>query len=139
MRQAFKTLAGIIAVTAWATHARAGSEFYSYYDGKRYQFTITDERLARCPKWDLDQQENPPYPAAKALAQAKQFIAGVPTSEKTFWTLEDLSLVDLGDDWAWRARFSLTYRGPSSGIWPTMDCWILMDGTQIKPKITKHK
>jgi hypothetical protein len=99
----------------------------------------TEAEQARCPKWDPGTEPNPPYPAAKALEQGRQFIATVPTKSDTFWEFEDLSLVKVSGSWAWRARYRLTLRGGSTGVWPTMDCWILMDGTRIQPKITSER
>jgi hypothetical protein len=117
----------------------AEAEFDSYYDGKRYQFKITEAQQARSPKWDPDKDANPPHPAANALAEAQKFIASIPTFKETFWKLEDLALVNVSGGWAWRARYRLTRRGGSTGIWPTMDCWIVMDGARVEPTITEDK
>src|SRR5437588_4191375 len=115
------------------------SEFNSYYNGKQYKFIITEAEQARCPKWDPRTAPNPPYSAAKALEQARQFIGTIATKNNTFWKFGDLALVDVSGGWAWRARYTLTLPGPSTGAWPTMDCWILMDGTVIKPKLRKDE
>jgi len=114
--------------------------FSSLYDGEYYQHTISDDRLAKCPKWNPEKDLNPPHPAGKALAQAKKYIATIATTEETFWEFEGLALVNVRDGWAWRATYRLTRKGFSSGIWPTMQCWILMDGSLVDPIVTKrHK
>jgi hypothetical protein len=112
---------------------RGDSEFDSYYNGKQYKFVITEAQQARCPKWDPRTAPNPPCSAAKALEQARRFIGTIATKNNTFWEFEHLALVDVSGGWAWRATYDLTLRGASTGVWPRMDCWILMDGTVIKP------
>ena len=107
-------VAGLFAA-GMSSRARADAEFYSHCDGKQYKFIISEAQQASCPKWDPGTEPNPPYPAAKALEQARQFIATVPTKGDTFWTFEDLSLVDVSGGWAWRARYRLTLRGGSTG------------------------
>ena len=138
MNATIKFLCGSLLFAMFASRAAADSLFNSYYNGKCYQFAITEKRQSSCPKWDLDKDANPPYPAAKALAQSRKLIADIPTSKEMFWELEDLALVDVSGGWAWRARYRLTFRGFGSGG-SLMDCWILMDGTSVKPTITKRK
>lgn len=128
-----------LCVTSKCSAADADVAFYSHYDGKQYKFIISEAQLARCPKWDPAIEPNPPHPAAKALEQARQFIATVPTKGNTFWRFEDLALVQVSDSWVWRVRYRLERRGGSTGVWPYIDCVILMDGTSIQPKITSEK
>lgn len=135
-RRAFILAALVLFAGGTFTRATEGAAFYSHYDHKQYKFIITEADQTRCPKWNPQTDPNPPYPAAKALEQARQFIATIPTKGHTFWEFEDLALVDVSGGWAWRARYRLTLRGGSTGVWPTMDCWVLMDGTRIEPKIT---
>lgn len=132
-----KRLLSIFILAVFVADVRADSEFNSYYAGERYQFTLTDARQAQCPQWNAATEPNPPYEASKALAQAKTFIAGISTSTTTFWKFEALSLMEVSGGWVWRARHTLASLGPSSGNWPSMDCWILMDGTVMEPKVTK--
>jgi len=111
----------------------------SDFDRKRYMFTITAKGQARCPKWDTEKDANPPLPASKALAKAKEYIATIETNSGLSWAFKDLALVNI-DGWVWRARYDLVVNhGLMTGAWPTMDCWILMDGTVVQPKITKIK
>ena len=141
--------------------ALADGTFYSYYDGKKYEFKITAERQAVCPKWDVEKDANPPCSAGKALLKAREFIATIETGDTLpwdtkagpwdgkdadlgkgkdglFWEFEDLALVNV-NGWVWRARYRLAKHGVMTGIWPKMDCWILMDGTVIQPRVTKDK
>ena len=109
-----------------------------HHDGKCYEFTMSAEQQGGCPKWDTEKDADPPLPAAKALAKAKEFIATVKTTDHLSWELEELALVKI-DGWMWQARYCLTKKGLMSGVWPRMPCWILMDGTIIQPRITEDK
>jgi hypothetical protein len=130
-------VAGPVSLVVFSGHAAADGRFYSYYDGKQYAFDISAERQARCPKWDPEKDANPPVSAAEALASAKRFIAAIETKNGLFWKFEYLSLVNV-DGWAWRARYKLETRGNSTGQWPTMDCWILMDGAVVQPSVAPY-
>jgi hypothetical protein len=133
-----KLLAVFFYIVVFTSHAGADAEFNSYYNGKRYRFIITDDRQTQCPQWNPEKEVNPPLPAAKALTQAKAFMKGIPASGNTYWRFEYLALVEVSGGWAWRTRYNLASYGASTGIWPTMDCWILMDGTCVKPILTKR-
>ncbi len=112
-------------------------EYNSYYQDKRYQYKISVAQLARSPIWDRQEEPNPPYPAANALRKAETFMATIPAPKNEFWTLDVLALEELEQDrWAWRATYRLG--GIVRGNAPTMQCWILMDGTLLKPKITSY-
>jgi hypothetical protein len=109
---------------------------HRHYDGKLYKFVVTGEQQANCPKWDPERETNPPLSAAKALAKANEFIAQIKTDDTSEWEFENLALVAF-DGWMWQARYRLTKKhGVMTGAWPQMDCWILMDGTVIQPRIT---
>jgi hypothetical protein len=130
--------AALLVFTMTVTSSRADATHYCYYDGKRYEFTVTTQQQARCPKWDTEKDANPPLSAAKALAKAKEFIATIKTKDRLSWEFEDLALANI-DGWMWRARYRLTNNGVMTGVWPRMECWILMDGTVIQPRTTKDK
>ena len=117
----------------------ADGSYCSYYDGKRYEFEVTDKEQAGCPKWDTEKDANPPLSAADALAKAKKFIATIKTKEGLSWKFDDLALVKI-DGWIWRAHYHLiNNNGITEGVWPEMNCLILMNGKVIQPKITKDK
>lgn len=119
----------------------AGYAYYYYSEGNQYAVTISYADLARCPKWDPMTQDNPPYPAAKALKQAGNFMARFPVpfahahEVPATWTLEDLGLVRLGEDWVWRASYVLK-RGSVAISSSPIRCWVLMDGSLMQPKAT---
>lgn len=107
------------------------------YDGKLYKFVVTGRQLASRPKWDDEKDANPPLSAATALAKAKEFIATFKTKDTEEWEFKCLALVDV-HGWMWQARYRLAVkRGGMTGVWPEMECWILMDGTIIQPRISE--
>jgi hypothetical protein len=114
------------------------AEFSCYYRDNRYKFTITEEQQDKCPKWDSGREENPPLSPAQALKQAKKYIARIETAKDYAWEFEELSLLDVSG-WLWRTRYRLTFRGGWTGPPVYMDCYILMDGTVIKPVVTPHR
>ena len=123
-----------------AAPLQACGKFYSYYEGKQYGSTLSDKMLDSCPRWNPLETPSPPLAAGVALKTAHQWIATVKTSKETFWSFQDLAVIDFGGDrWAWRATYRLTLNGVSTGVWPTMQCWILMDGSHVKPKVRKSK
>ena len=108
------------------------------HDGKRYTFVVTERQQASCPKWDTEKQSNPPLSAANALAKAKEFIATIKTEDSLFWEFKALALVNM-NGWMWQARYRLSKKvGMMTGAWSEMECWILMDGTVIQPRIKEH-
>jgi hypothetical protein len=69
---------------------------------------------------------------------ATNFLATIKMQEGQTWAFEDLALVDVYG-WAWRARWQYLYNGTYQGPPLEMQCWILMDGSVVQPKITPHK
>jgi hypothetical protein len=124
--------------------------FGYWYDGNDYEITISMERLHKCPDWDPSKEENPPLSARKALEKGQTFISRFPAKNGNFWEFEGISLVEIKgsgfapafpirEGWVWRARYQLRPPGGGTGFWPTIDCYILMDGTVVEPKVTPHK
>ena len=110
-----------------------------HYDGKRYDFIVTERQQARCPRWDAEREANPPLSAAHALAKANKFIANFKTKDSLVWELDALALINVAG-WMWSARYRLTKKiGIMTGAWPEMGCWILMDGTVVEPTITEDE
>ena len=129
-------LAGLLALCSCASDT-VRIESNSYYKNKRYKYKISSERLAQCPIWDRREELNPPHSAAKALDQAEKFMTKIPAPKNQFWTLDELALEDFGEDhWAWRVTYSVG--GIVRNNPQTMQCWILMDGALLEPKITRY-
>jgi hypothetical protein len=77
--------------------------FSSYHGGKRYDFEVTAEQLAKCPAW-LDDQENPPLPARRALAIATNYLSTL-FSDAEKWRMHGFSLVPVGEKWVYLVNF----------------------------------
>jgi hypothetical protein len=114
------------------------SREYSYYGGRQYEFRLTDGQVRDTPTWDPKQADHPPLAAAEALQIAERFIAALPKRKGTFWSFEELALRHLyGQHWAWKAEFRHVASIVSTGPPVTMQCWMLMDGTVIQPRVRK--
>ena len=108
---------------------------YSYYDGKQYEFRLTEELVRNTPNWDPQVMPNPPLTAAKALHAAEGFIESLPKRESTYWRFEQLALTEVCNHrWVWKAEYQHIASIVSTGPPITMQCWILMDGTVIQPR-----
>ena len=131
----------VASLAARADGASSDSVVFTYYDGNRYEFRITEIQVERAPKWNPAKDPNPPLSAAAALTKAREFIATVPALKDCAWRLEALGLTYVFFDtgWVWRARYSLDDLHGSTGKANKMDCWILLDGTVIQPRITRDK
>ena len=115
----------------------AGSSFYSYSNGKKYEFRITEERLPTIPKWDPVTNANPPCSAASALSTSAKFFKRLSVAHNRKdhkWWFESLALVKIGKRWAWKATYEFWPRnGRRIGMPAERNCWILMDGSVLEP------
>jgi hypothetical protein len=139
-----------VALLSVSYAAMAGNEpavYPTYADGNRaykYEYLITSDMLDRAPKWDLGRAPNPPLSRAEAIARSKECIVQIPpglvdltglsTTTERYWTLAGAKLQKVLDSWAWTISYQLTSNGPMTGWWPVMDCWVLMDGSVLKPR-----
>ena len=116
----------------------------TYYGGRgepKYEYAITAEMIDRAPKWNERIESNPPLSAEDAIIKSKECIEKIPTGSialgptpENYWELTGVGLKKVFRGWAWDVSYQLTSRGPMSGIWPIMDCWVLMDGTVLDPR-----
>jgi hypothetical protein len=137
-------LAAICLAVPCSASADEDVEFHStYYGGMgepKYEYKITAEMIDRAPKWNERVEPNPPLSAAVAIIKGKECIEKIPTGSiapgptpENYWELTGVGLKKVLRGWAWDVSYQLTSRGPMSGIWPIMDCWVLMDGTVLAP------
>lgn len=117
------------------------STYYGRRGGPRYEYTITAEMIDRAPKWNERIEPNPPLSAAEAIIKSKECIEKIPTGSialgptpENYWELTGVGVRKVLRGWAWDVSYQLTSRGPMSGVWPVMDCWVLMDGTVLEPR-----
>jgi hypothetical protein len=119
---------------------KADASFDAYYGGNRYEYVVTHSMVDKAPHWSPDASSNPTLSATVALAKGKECIHEIPTEPGASWELRELALGQAAGGWIWIARYRLTLKGkPMTGYWPTLFCPILMDGTVVKPVITKHR
>lgn len=123
-----------------AYEAIANASFDAYYNGNRYEYVVTSSMVNKAPHWDSSVSANPPISAAAALAKGSTCINEVPVKSGQAWELRELALGKAAGGWIWIVRYRLILKGePMTGYWPTLFCPILMDGTVVKPTITKHE
>ena len=130
-----------ISRSAFAGGDREVHPTYYFGNGHRYEYTMTAERIDRAPQWNERIEPNPPVSAAEAIIKSKACIEKIPTGStaglgltpENYWELRELGLRKVLHGWAWDVSYQLTSRGPMTGDWPIMDCWVLMDGTVLEP------
>src|SRR5438552_8232073 len=125
-------LLGVMPITA------EQADFFCYHLGKSYKFSIDSERQKAVPKWDVKRQQNPPLSAASELERARRFISRIEPGRDRTWEIGETSLIDVYG-WLWKVRFRLASPIGWNGPPHYMDCYILMDGTMVKPVIANQK
>jgi len=120
------------------------------YDNRSYEFELTSEKFYRAPKWNPQKSKHPPYPANKALEKGEEFIKRFPPKKDTHWEFQTLTLMPVKDysaesnsarkitGWVWLVSYQLRPVGNvgTTGYWPSMGCFILMDGSVVEPKVS---
>jgi hypothetical protein len=139
-------LAILIYVTAFASAGAIAAEVVNH-NGKRYEYTFHSQELAKAPAWLPTKENNPPISARLALSSTKAFVQKIPAGDEYRWEFRGISLVQVvADDtvaepkpkfWAWRGSYLLRPQsGATTGGWPTIRCYILMNGQIIEPVVT---
>jgi hypothetical protein len=130
----------LLSSTCLAYEAIADASFDAYYDGNRYEYAVTHSMVSKAPHWSPDVSPNPALSAAAALVKGRACINEVPTKSGMTWELRELALGQAAGGRIWIARYRLVLKDqPMTGYWPTLFCPILMDGTVVKPIVTKHE
>jgi len=125
--------------SCFAYEAASVASFDAYYGGNRYEYKVTPGMIEDAPRWSPEISPYPPVSAAAALAKGEACIHEIPIKSGESWELRELALSPTAGGWIWIARYRLVLKGrPMTGYWPTLFCPILMDGTTVKPIITKH-
>lgn len=138
---AFLVLCLSVSAAAAANTASRHSPHYSYFDGKRYAFVISDEKYTTMPAWNPNSGEFPPVTPGRALQVAEERLRKIPIPSNYGWHLEAVALKPVSDyfpaeKWMYVVSFRYFINGPSTGIWPTMDFIVTMDGELIEPIIS---
>jgi hypothetical protein len=129
----FFTLVALLSLQAAGTDERC--EFNCYHKDKRYKFVITPKMQDSCPKWDPKREKRPPFSASTAFKKASKFISSIDPGKGQYWQTPEIALVDVYG-WLWRVRFQLWSQLGWDGPPQYMDCYVLMDGTVVKPSIS---
>jgi hypothetical protein len=120
-----------------------GQSYSSYAFGKKYDFQITPEMLAKS-SWD-GKTDSPPLPVGKAIRLANALKNKLVKDSKDFkWHLISATLnnnwlsgSDAGTKWWWSINYEAHVQmGMSTGIPDHLMVTVLMDGTVVEPKIT---
>jgi hypothetical protein len=132
-------------------NASAAASYYSYVDGKRWDFSMSHKDIEESPHW-LDTDDNPPLPPGAAVRAARVLLPQLlPHSDTERWSVTSVALneVLLSDTWV----YEVTFMGPgpcdqfvlsagaggcgSSGGVPTIHMMVLMNGHAVVPVSTK--
>jgi hypothetical protein len=117
----------------------------SHFKEKSYDFRLSKAAIERAPKWEKT-ADYPPLSPRKALqialAQAKEL-----RPEVTNWNTDDIKLEQIGSSTSnypstekWIFLVTLQdYSGPIAGVPWQLKIPIYMDGSTIKPTISKNK
>ena len=117
---------------------------YCYLLKKRYAFAISEAAYKKMTKWNIESEGHPPVSPQKAFKLAKARLDKISIPKGYFWTFEGATLKPVNrffqnDKWIWKVSFRYTLDGPSTGVWPTMDFLVTMDGELIEPIIDNWK
>ena len=107
--------------------------------GKLFTSRIEDDVFDSAPIWG-EYEENPPVSARKAiqLADAKQTEL-VQDNEDYKWQCRFATLVfnrNTGRCYYWWVSYEAVFRGSTTGIPPSLDLYVLMDGKLIEPTVS---
>jgi hypothetical protein len=126
-------LQALYLVTALAT-AQVETTFTVEYNGKKYEFHITDQDLQRTPAWPSN-QENPPLSARRAIDIASKQVATILPNGKD-WRLYEITLRPIGDRWVYLVQFLEPLRGDTDGqqLSSGFQLVVLMNGAAVPPR-----
>ena len=107
---------------------------------KRYTFAVSERLYEQMIKWNLESKDTPPVSPQKVYKLAKERLDKIVIPKGYFWTFEQAALRPVNKfyqdgKWIWVVSFRYTKEGFSSGVWPTMDFFVTMDGDLIEPII----
>ena len=110
--------------------------FSSYYDGKRYDFRLTDEALGAMPSWSAE-RDAPPLPARNAERFARAYLTRL-VDHPGKWRTSAICLHPLRDGkWVYVVRFSGPLPpGVIDGAVPTFRVVVTMDGDVPRPTVS---
>jgi hypothetical protein len=111
------------------------ARFSSHYDGKRYDFFVTEEQLKATPSWADDVDAPPLAPRAALSAARKSLQELIPASDS--WGLVRITLMPMWRSWVYLVEFAepmKTANAPRPSIFTAV---VLMNGETVRPKIVE--
>lgn len=146
----FLMLCFCVVITAQKSDVIEGysSQYWSYVDGKKYNFKVTKELLEKTPSWK-ENDENPPLSVKKAISAATEQLSKFIKIENWDFQKATLEKTNVTGKWLYLIEFSedqMKANPPKkSGIYEyiggvkTFRIVVLMDGSTIEPKIEDMK
>jgi hypothetical protein len=126
-----------------ATGAPPHSHF-SYFDGNQYAFIISEEKYATMRFWSPKTGESPPVSPGRALQLAEERLGKIPVPKNYGWEVEAVALEPINvsspdGKWMYVVKFRYCMNGPTTGVWPTLDFIVTMDGELVEPVVSNRQ
>ena len=118
-------------------HKIAEFSSYDFQQGKRFDFQVYEDELARTPAWRAD-EEFPPLSPRKADASASDRLEKL-VEQADRWRRKAIELHQMkgNDRWVYVVHFTGFHPpGVFDGMVPKMRVVVLMDGRAIEPRVS---
>jgi len=114
--------------------AQVETTFTVEYNGKKYEYHISEQELQRTPAW-APNQENPPLSARRAIDSASKQLAMLLPNGKD-WRLYEVTLRQIENRWVYLVTFLEPLRADAAGqqLSSGFQVVVLMDGTAVMPR-----
>jgi hypothetical protein len=111
------------------------ARFSGHYDGKRYDFFVTEEQLKATPSWAED-VDVPPLAPRVALSTARKSLQElIPASDR--WELVRITLMPMWRSWVYLVEFAEPMKTANAPRPPIFTIVVLMNGEAVHPKIVE--
>ena len=117
---------------------QASATYNDYHAGKRYDFEISAELLAKTPVWS-ENEDCPPLAARAAIKIAKAQM-GKLFDDADKWSNRSFQLTQLGERWVYLVEFMEPIPpGATEHLSSPFRVPVLMDGETVEPKVSPWK
>jgi hypothetical protein len=132
-----------LGIASAATGAPSHSH-YSYFNGNKYAFIISEEKYATMRFWNPKTGESPPVSPGRALQLAEERLRKIPVPKNYGWeveavALEPVNVVFPDEKWMYVVKFRYVMNGPMTGVWPSLDFIVTMDGELVEPVVSNQQ
>ena len=112
--------------------------FSSYHSGKRYDFSITAEQLAKTPPW-AEGEPNPPLSPGRAKEIARDYLSTL-FEDASEWHLSEVALRPVAQRWVYLVEFSEPMpQGAFEHLSSPFKLVVLMDAVAVPATISAWK